>query len=118
MIENLQDKEIVLVSPWISDVTTAHSGWSDTCLASAFGIDSGSLESLSHILGILVEKGFEVKVVTLSTVGKWLPKAVNKHLDNERRFMEQIRDKGVQCFLRNNLHMKYVKHHLQFSAVQ
>jgi hypothetical protein len=107
--QNLQDKEIVLVSPWISDVTTAHSGWSDTCLASAFGIDSGSLESLSHILGILVEKGFEVKVVTLSTVGKWLPKAVNKHLDNERRFMEQIRDKGVQCFLRNNLHMKYVK---------
>tara|TARA_B110000003_G_C16652048_1_gene534611 strand:+ start:348 stop:1523 length:1176 start_codon:yes stop_codon:yes gene_type:complete len=106
---NLPDKEIVIVSPWISDVTTAQSGWSDTSLASAFGIDSGNLESLSYILGELVRRGFEVKVVTLSTVGKWLPKAVNKHLDNERRFMNHIRDNGVQCFLRNNLHMKYVK---------
>jgi hypothetical protein len=106
---NLPDKEIVIVSPWISDVTTAQSGWSDTSLASAFGIDSGNLESLSYILGELVRRGFEVKVVTLSTVGKWLPKAVNKHLDNERRFMDHIRGNGVQCFLRNNLHMKYVK---------
>jgi hypothetical protein len=107
--EDLEDKEIVIISPWISDVTTAHSGWSDTALASAFEIDSGNIESLSFLLGELVQRGFTVKILTLSTVGKWLPKAVNKHLDNEQRFMKQVNEKGVRCFLRNNLHMKYVK---------
>jgi hypothetical protein len=107
--EDLEDKEIVIISPWISDVTTAHSGWSDTALASAFEIDSGNIESLSFLLGELVQRGFTVKILTLSTVGKWLPKAVNKHLDNEQRFMKQVNEKGVKCFLRNNLHMKYVK---------
>jgi len=103
------DREIILISPWISDVTTARSGWSDAALASAFKINTGNIESLSDILGELVQRGFDVKVVTLSTIGKWLPKARNTNLDQEWNFMEKIRDKGVTCLLRNNLHMKYVK---------
>ena len=103
------DKRITLISPWISDVTTSRSGWSDASIASAFNIDTGNIESLSDILGKLVDRGYEVRVLTLSTVGKWLPKARDKNLDYERYFMEKIRAKGVTCLLRNNVHMKYVK---------
>ena len=39
-----------IISPWISDVTTSRSGWSDTSIASAFNIDTGNIESLSDIL--------------------------------------------------------------------
>jgi hypothetical protein len=104
-----EDKRITLISPWISDVTTSRSGWSDASIASAFNIDTGNIESLSDILGKLVDRGYEVRVLTLSTVGKWLPKARNKNLDSERHFMEKIKSKGVTCLLRNNVHMKYVK---------
>ena len=103
------DRRITLISPWISDVTTSRSGWSDASIASAFNIDTGNIESLSDILGKLVNRGYEVRVLTLSTVGKWLPKARDKNLDYERYFMEKIRAKGVTCLLRNNVHMKYVK---------
>ena len=103
------DKKIVIISPWISDVTTSRSGWSDAAIASAFGIDTGNIESLSDILGKLVERGYEVTIVTLSTIGKWLPKAINKNLELESNFMNKVSSKGVTCLLRNNLHMKYVK---------
>ena len=103
------DKKIVIISPWISDVTTSRSGWSDVAIASAFGIDTGNIESLSDILGKLVERGYEVTVVTLSTIGKWLPKIRNKNLELESNFMNKVSSKGVTCLLRNNLHMKYVK---------
>ena len=103
------DREIIIISPWLSDVTTSRSGWSDASIASAFDIDTGNIESLSDILGKLVERGYDVTVVTLSTIGKWLPKAMNKNLDLERNFMKKISSRGVTCLLRNNLHMKYVK---------
>jgi hypothetical protein len=107
---NTEDnRDIIIISPWISDVTTSVSGWSDSAIASAFNIDSGNIESLSDVLGELVERGYNVTVMTLSTIGKWLPKAINAHLDRERDFMEKAKKKGVNCLLRNNLHMKYVK---------
>jgi len=105
----VDDKEIIIISPWISDVTTSRSGWSDAAIASAFAIDTGNIESLSDILGKLVERGYEVTIVTLSTIGKWLPKARNKNLELESNFMNKVSSKGVTCLLRNNLHMKYVK---------
>ena len=103
------NRDIIIISPWISDVTTSVSGWSDSAIASAFNIDSGNIESLSDVLGALVERGYNVTVMTLSTIGKWLPKAINANLDRERNFMEKIKKNGVNCLLRNNLHMKYVK---------
>tara|TARA_B100001758_G_scaffold229366_1_gene224235 strand:+ start:1915 stop:3087 length:1173 start_codon:yes stop_codon:yes gene_type:complete len=107
---NLEDKEIVIISPWISDVTTHTSGWSDSSISSAFNpYGGGSIESLSDVLGRLVKLGYNVTVVTLSTTGKWLPKARNKHLDRERQFMNKVSRSGVNCMLRNNIHKKYVK---------
>lgn len=107
---DLGDREIVIISPWISDVTTHTSGWSDSAVASAFDPHGGgSIESLSDVLGRLVKLGYNVTVVTLSTTGKWLPKARNTHLDRERVFMEKVRRLGVTCMLRNNIHKKYVK---------
>jgi hypothetical protein len=93
------DREIIIMSPWISDVTTANSGWSETALVSAFDPHGGgNIESLSDVLERLVKIGYDVKVVTLSTVGKWLPKAIDRNLDNERVFMEKINKAGVECF--------------------
>ncbi len=104
------DREIIIMSPWISDVTTANSGWSETALVSAFDPHGGgNIESLSDVLERLVKIGYDVKVVTLSTVGKWLPKAIDRNLDNERVFMEKINKAGVECLVRNNLHLKCIK---------
>jgi hypothetical protein len=107
---DLEDREIVIISPWISDVTTHTSGWSESAISSAFDPHGGgSIESLSDVLGRLVKLGYDVTVVTLSTTGKWLPKARNKHLDRERQFMKKVSNLGVTCMLRNNIHKKYVK---------
>ena len=104
------DRDIIIISPWISDVTTANSGWSETARTSAFDpYGGGSIESLSDVLGKLVQVGYNVTVVTLSTVGKWLPKRIDRNLDNEKIFMEKISQLGVKCMVRNNVHMKYVK---------
>lgn len=108
--ETLEDKDIVIITPWVSDVTTQSSGWSDSAIASAFGLEGGGgIESLSDVLGRLVKLGYKVTVVTLSTTGKWLPKARNAHLDRERNFMKKVSKLGVSCMLRNNIHTKYVK---------
>ena len=61
-----ENREIIVISPWISDVTTSVSGWSDSTIASAFNIDSGNIESLSDVLGELVKRGYNVTVMTLS----------------------------------------------------
>tara|TARA_B100001142_G_scaffold52039_1_gene49680 strand:- start:88 stop:1266 length:1179 start_codon:yes stop_codon:yes gene_type:complete len=104
------DRDIIIISPWISDVTTADSGWSETAITSAFDPHAGgNIESLSDVLGKLVQVGYNVTVVTLSTVGKWLPKRIDRNLDNEKIFMEKISQLGVKCMVRNNVHMKYVK---------
>ncbi len=103
------DSQVTIISPWISDVMTSESGWSETCMSAAFDTHGGSPEALSDVLGELVRVGYEVTVVTLSTTGKWLPKARNEHLDRERDFMEKIRDLGVTCLIRHDVHMKYVK---------
>ena len=89
------DSEVTIVSPWISDVMTSESGWSDSALSSAFGTHGGNIESLSDVLGNLVSLGYKVTVVTLSTTGKWLPKSRNAHHDNERRFLEKVSRRGV-----------------------
>jgi len=104
------DREIIIISPWITDVTTADAGWSETARISAFDpYGGGSMESLSDVLGKLVQVGYNVTVVTLSTVGKWLPKRIDRNLDNEKVFMEKISQLGIKCMVRNNVHMKYVK---------
>ena len=102
------DSEVTIVSPWISDVMTSESGWSDSALSSAFGTHGGNIESLSDVLGNLVSLGYKVTVVTLSTTGKWLPKSRNAHHDNERRFLEKVSRRGVSCLVRNDVHMKYI----------
>ena len=105
-----EDREIIIISPWISDVTTSNSGWSETAIVSAFDPHGeGNIESLSDVLGRLVKIGYNVKVVTLSTVGKWLPKRIDKNLDKEIKFMEKIDKLGIECFVRNNVHMKVIK---------
>jgi hypothetical protein len=108
--ENLEDRKIVIISPWISDITTYNSGWSDSAISSAFKRESGgNFESLSDVLAKLQRIGYEITVCTLSTTGKWLPKAKNRHLRRERDFMKKCRNNGINCLIRNNVHKKHIK---------
>ena len=66
------------------------------------------LESLSDILISLVRKGYRVRVATLSTTGKWLRKKVDSKLDEEVRMMKKLSRNGVECYLGENIHMKYL----------
>jgi hypothetical protein len=104
--ENL--REITLISPWITDLTSSRSGWSFSAITAALGESVGGLESLSDILISLVQKGYRVKVATLSTTGKWLRKKVDSKLDEEVRMMKKLSRNGVECFLGENIHMKYL----------
>ena len=108
--ESLDDRKIIIISPWISDITTYNSGWNDSAISSAFKRESGgNIESLSDVLVKLQRIGYELTVCTLSTTGKWLPKAKNKHLERERVFMKKCRDNGINCLIRNNVHKKHIK---------
>ncbi len=108
----INEREIIIISPWISDITISTSGWSESAIKSSFSpFSAGKIESLSDVLGLLVKIGYKVTIVTLSTVGKWLPK--KKKLDigqtkRERQFMEKLEKLGINCRRRNNLHMKYL----------
>ena len=108
--ESLEDRKIVIISPWVADITTYNSGWNDSAISSAFKRESGgNIESLSDVLAKLQRIGYEITVCTLSTTGKWLPKAKNRNLDRERVFMENCRDNGINCLIRNNVHKKHIK---------
>ena len=65
----INEREIIIISPWISDITISTSGWSESAIKSSFSPYSrGRIESLSDVLGLLVKIGYKVTVVTLSTV--------------------------------------------------
>ncbi len=106
----INEREIIIIAPWISDITISTSGWSESAIKSSFSPYSrGRIESLSDVLGLLVKIGYKVTVVTLSTVGKWLPKKLDfVQAKRERQFMEKLQKLGVNCRRRNNLHMKYL----------
>ena len=101
-------REITLISPWITDLTSSRSGWSFTAITAALGESGSGFESLSDVLISLVQKGYKVKVGTLSTTGKWLRKRVDSKLDEEVRMMKKLSRNGVECFLGENIHMKYL----------
>jgi hypothetical protein len=103
-----QHREITLISPWITDLTSSRSGWSYSAITSALGESAGGLESLSDVLISLAQKGYQVRVATLSTTGKWLRKKVNSKLDEEVRMMKKLSRNGVDCYLGENIHMKYL----------
>ena len=102
-----QNREITLISPWITDLTSSRSGWSYSAITSALGESAGGLQSLSDILISLVRKGYRVRVATLSTTGKWLRKKVDSKLDEEVRMMKKL-SRNVECYLGENIHMKYL----------
>lgn len=106
----INEREIIIISPWISDITISTSGWSESAIKSSFSpFSGGKIESLSDVLGLLVKIGYKVTVVTLSTVGKWLPKKLDiGQTKRERQFMEKLEKLGINCRRRNNLHMKYL----------
>lgn len=103
-----QNREITLISPWITDLTSSRSGWSYSAITSALGESAGGLESLSDVLISLARKGYRVRVATLSTTGKWLRKKVDSKLDEEVRMMKKLSRNGVECYLGENIHMKYL----------
>ena len=104
-----QDREVILISPWIRDLTTSQSGWCDLAVNASLGSGMSSVESLSDVLIGLRRRGFRVVVLTLSTSGKWLNKKKDKHLDEEIHMFEQLKKGGVECRLADNVHMKYLK---------
>ena len=112
--DNLEDKEITLISPWFTDVTTAQSGWSEECMSAAFQ-QMHNLESLSQVLRQLVKIGYDVKVLTAAGEHKWLEKSEDAYLEREVIFMEKLSrpvdltGRSVQCFRRGGLHKKFVK---------
>ena len=59
------DRELVLMAPWISDIPMTESGWSPLTLESIYPNSNGNLESLASTLIELKKLEFDVTVISL-----------------------------------------------------
>ena len=91
------DSEVTIVSPWISDVMTSESGWSDSRALICVRDSRRQHRVPQRRPWNLVSLGYKGCNLTLSTTGKWLPKSRNAHHDNERRFLEKVSRRGVRA---------------------
>lgn len=105
----LEDREIVLMAPWISDIPMTESGWSPLTLESIYPNSNGNLESLASTLIELKNLEFDVTIISLSTEGKWLTRDQNRFADAERDFFHLLEPHGIICSVVDDLHVKMLR---------
>jgi hypothetical protein len=103
------DRELVLMAPWISDIPMTESGWSPLTLESIYPNSNGNLESLASTLIELKKLEFDVTVISLSTEGKWLTRDHNRFADAERDFFHLLKPHGISCSVVDDLHVKMLR---------
>jgi hypothetical protein len=109
IIETSEDREIVVMAPWISDLPMVECGWSPSSLESIYPESNGHIESLSDVLIQLSKIGYLITVVTLSTEGKWLTREQNGFADAERDFFDLLRPHDIRCRVVDDLHVKMLR---------
>ena len=120
-----EDKLVAMVSPWHHNARRDSDGWAGSTLESIYQSSTSSLYDLATVLGELAKSveegggGFDVVMLTLSQDGKHLKKSDDPNLKREVEFFETLHQKGVRCFLVDNMHHKYVRtpFHLAWGSV-
>lgn len=103
---NPEEHTITIVSPWITDISE-NSGWPEE-LAKQACSTTRDMNSLTQVLSEMARMGFRIRLVTLSTQGKWMSKSNNRMLKNEFDLMEKMQYQGAKCQIRNDMHFKWL----------
>ena len=110
-----EDKLVAMVSPWHHNARRDSDGWAGSTLESIYESSTSGLYDLATVLGELAKPtengggGFDVVMLTHSQDGKHLKKNDDPNLKREVEFFEVLRQKGVSCYLVDNMHHKYVR---------
>ena len=102
------DAEVVLISPWISDVQNEQFAL-PTPLRDEISNEVGrQLNSLSSVLQSLCDAGVNVKIMTAPLDGTWKREWSDASKERERNFISRLIKSGVEVRMHNSNHGKII----------
>ena len=100
-------RRILIISPWIRDISISSSGLDAEAFRSLIGVSSSyRISMLSDVLHAMKELDFEIDIVTLDSADKRLPKDSRFWLKKESEFIDSLEQKSVNVWKKIGLHAK------------
>lgn len=100
-------RRILIISPWIRDISISSSGLDAEAFRSLIGVSSNyRISMLSDVLHSMQELDFEIDIVTLDSADKRLPKDSRFWLKKESEFIDSLEQKSVNVWKKIGLHAK------------
>ncbi len=103
----VEERQIILITPWIRDVPVDHAMWSPTSISAALGKDSSEIELLSDVLvAMSTTLKFKIQICIRDEIGRTVPRRQSTRVDQEYSMLRKLQDKGVQALKIHRSHKK------------
>jgi hypothetical protein len=103
----VEERKIILITPWIRDVPVDHAMWSPTSISAALGKDSSEIELLSDVLAAMsTTLHFKIQICIRDEIGRTVPRDQSTRVDQEYSMLRKLQDKGVQALKIHRSHKK------------
>ena len=103
----VEERKIILITPWIRDVPVDHAMWSPTSISAALGKDSSEIELLSDVLvAMSTSLQFKIQICIRDEIGRTVPRRQSTRVDQEYTMLRKLQDKGIQALKIHRSHKK------------
>ena len=104
---SVEERKIILITPWIRDVPVDNAMWSPTSISAALGKDSSEIELLSDVLAAMsTTLHFKIQICIRDEIGRTVPREQSTRVDQEYSMLRKLQDKGVQALKIHRSHKK------------
>jgi hypothetical protein len=104
---SVEERKIILITPWIRDVPVDHAMWSPTSISAALGKDSSEIELLSDVLvAMSTTLQFKIQICIRDEIGRTVPRRQSTRVDQEYSMLRKLQDKGIQALKIHRSHKK------------
>jgi hypothetical protein len=101
------EREIILISPWIRDVPIDNAVWAPSAISASLGVDSSEIELLSDVFIVLARKlNFRIQVCIRDEIGRTVPRSQSARVDQEYTMLRKLQDNGIQTLKIHRSHKK------------